>query len=110
MNALFRPGPMKYIPNYINGKHGKEAIQYDLPAMEGVLKETYGITGVPGTGDVVHKLFAGFSKGRADELRKAMGKKIREKLVKLKPEFIEGGKAKGHPEDKLNKVWSDWKS
>jgi DNA polymerase-3 subunit alpha len=108
MNALFRPGPMKYIPNYINRKHGKEPIQYDLPAMEDVLRETYGITVYQEQVMLLSQQLAGFSKGRADELRKAMGKKIREKLDKLKPEFIEGGKAKGHPEDKLNKVWSDW--
>ena len=108
MNALFRPGPMKYIPNYIGRKHGKEAIQYDLPAMEEVLRETYGITVYQEQVMLLSQQVAGFSKGRADELRKAMGKKIREKLDKLKPEFIAGGVERGHPEAKLNKIWTDW--
>ncbi len=108
MNALFRPGPMKYIPNYIARKHGREAIQYDLPVMEEVLKETYGITVYQEQVMLLSQQLAGFSKGRADELRKAMGKKIKEKLDKLKPEFLAGGIAKGYPEEKLNKIWGDW--
>ncbi|NVO18961.1 MAG: DNA polymerase III subunit alpha [Bacteroidetes bacterium] len=108
MNALFRPGPMKYIPNYIGRKHGREAISYDLPVMETVLKETYGITVYQEQVMLLSQQLAGFSKGKADELRKAMGKKIREKLDKLKPEFLKGGVEKGHPEDKLNKIWTDW--
>ncbi len=108
MNALFRPGPIKYIPNYIARKHGREAVSYDLPIMEEILRETYGITVYQEQVMLLSQKLADFSKGRADELRKAMGKKIREKLDKLKPEFISGGVANGHPEDKLNKIWLDW--
>jgi len=108
MNALFRPGPIKYIPNYIARKHGREVVSYDLPIMEEILRETYGITVYQEQVMLLSQKLAGFSKGKADELRKVMGKKIREKLVKMKPEFIEGGVANGHPEDKLNKIWSDW--
>lgn len=108
MNALFRPGPIKYIPNYIARKHGREAVSYDLPAMEEILKETYGITVYQEQVMLLSQKLAGFSKGKADELRKVMGKKIKEKLVKMKPEFIEGGVKNGHPEDKLNKIWTDW--
>jgi len=108
MNALFRPGPIKYIPNYIARKHGKEAISYDLPDMEKDLKETYGITVYQEQVMLLSQRLAGFSKGKADELRKAMGKKIREKLNKLKPEFLEGGAANGHAKDKLEKIWTDW--
>jgi DNA polymerase III subunit alpha len=108
MNALFRPGPIKYIPNYIARKHGREAVSYDLPVMEEILHETYGITVYQEQVMLLSQKLAGFSKGKADELRKAMGKKIREKLDKLKPEFIAGGAANGHPEDRLKKIWSDW--
>ena len=108
MNALFRPGPIKYIPNYIARKHGREAVAYDLPAMEEILKETYGITVYQEQVMLLSQKLAGFSKGTADELRKAMGKKIREKLDKLKPQFIEGGTANGHPDEKLKKIWTDW--
>jgi len=108
MNALFRPGPIKYIPNYIARKHGRETVTYDLPAMEEILRETYGITVYQEQVMLLSQKLAGFSKGKADELRKAMGKKIREKLDKMKPEFIMGGTANGHPEDKLNKIWADW--
>ncbi|MEI8047582.1 MAG: DNA polymerase III subunit alpha [Bacteroidota bacterium] len=108
MNALFRPGPIKYIPNYIARKHGREAVSYDLPIMEEILRETYGITVYQEQVMLLSQKLAGFSKGKADELRKVMGKKIREKLDKMKPEFITGGAANGHPEDKLNKIWTDW--
>jgi len=108
MNALFRPGPIKYIPNYIARKHGREVVAYDLPIMEEILHETYGITVYQEQVMLLSQKLAGFSKGKADELRKVMGKKIREKLVKMKPEFIAGGVGNGHPEDKLNKIWSDW--
>jgi len=108
MNALFRPGPIKYIPNYIARKHGREAVSYDLPIMEEILRETYGITVYQEQVMLLSQKLAGFSKGKADELRKVMGKKIREKLDKMKPEFIAGGAANGHPEDKLNKIWTDW--
>jgi DNA polymerase-3 subunit alpha len=102
MNALFRPGPIKYIPNYIARKHGREAVSYDLPIMEEILHETYGITVYQEQVMLLSQKLAGFSKGKADELRKVMGKKIREKLDKMKPEFILGGTENGHPEDKLN--------
>ena len=108
MNALFRPGPIKYIPNYIARKHGKEEVTYDLPIMEEILRETYGITVYQEQVMLLSQKLAGFSKGKADELRKVMGKKIREKLDKMKPEFIKGGVENGHPEDKLNKIWTDW--
>jgi DNA polymerase-3 subunit alpha len=108
MNALYRPGPMKYIPNFIARKHGKETVAYDLPEMEEILKETYGITVYQEQVMLLSQKLAGFSKGVADELRKAMGKKIKEKLDKLKPQFLSGGIGNGHPEDKLNKIWSDW--
>lgn len=108
MNALFRPGPIKYIPNYIARKHGREAVSYDLPIMEEILHETYGITVYQEQVMLLSQKLAGFSKGKADELRKVMGKKIREKLDKMKPEFILGGTENGHPEDKLNKIWTDW--
>jgi len=108
MNALFRPGPIKYIPNYIARKHGREAVTYDLPVMEEILRETYGITVYQEQVMLLSQKLAGFSKGKADELRKVMGKKIREKLDKMKPEFIKGGVDNGHPEDKLNKIWTDW--
>lgn len=108
MNALFRPGPIKYIPNYIARKHGREAVSYDLPVMEEILHETYGITVYQEQVMLLSQKLAGFSKGKADELRKVMGKKIREKLDKMKPEFIKGGVENGHPEDKLNKIWTDW--
>ena len=110
MNALFRPGPMEYIPNYIARKHGREAVTYDLPIMEEILQETYGITVYQEQVMLLSQKLADFSKGDADELRKAMGKKIREKLDKMKPEFIEGGTENGHPEDKLNKIWTDWEA
>lgn len=108
MNALFRPGPMKYIPNFIARKHGRETVTYDLPEMEEVLKETYGITVYQEQVMLLSQKLAGFSKGEADELRKAMGKKIRDKIDALKPLFIKGGTENGFPEDKLKKIWSDW--
>ncbi|MFA7358328.1 MAG: DNA polymerase III subunit alpha, partial [Bacteroidales bacterium] len=96
MNALYRPGPMDYIPQFIARKHGKEAIEYDIPVMERYLKDTYGITVYQEQVMLLSRLLAGFSRGESDELRKAMGKKIREKLDKLKPKFIEGGKKNGY--------------
>jgi len=110
MNALYRPGPMSYIPNYIDRKHGKEAISFDLPAMEEHLKETYGITVYQEQVMLLAQKLAGFSKGDADVLRKAMGKKDRATLDKRKSQFIDGAKAKGHAEDKLLKIWADWES
>ena len=108
MNALFRPGPLQYIPNYIKRKHGQEAITYDLPGMEPYLNNTYGITVYQEQVMLLSQELAGFTKGQADELRKAMGKKIREKLDKLKPMFLEGCTARSHPTEKANKIWADW--
>jgi len=110
MNALYRPGPLEYIPNYIKRKHGQEPITYDLPDMKEYLEETYGITVYQEQVMLLSQKLAGFSKGEADTLRKAMGKKQIEVLNKMKSKFIEGAKAKGHPEDKLNKIWTDWEA
>ena len=110
MNALYRPGPMEYIPLFIMRKHGKEAIEYDLPEMEEYLKETYGITVYQEQVMLLSQKLAGFTKGEADMLRKAMGKKIFALLEKLKPKFIEGGKANNHPEETLHKIWKDWEA
>ena len=110
MNALYRPGPMEYIPSFIDRKHGREEIEYDLPDMEGYLKETYGITVYQEQVMLLSQKLAGFTKGEADLLRKAMGKKIFSLLEKLKPLFIEGGKKNGHPEEILEKIWKDWEA
>ncbi|MFM7023104.1 MAG: DNA polymerase III subunit alpha [Flavobacteriales bacterium] len=110
MNALYRPGPLEYIPSFIKRKHGVEAITYDLDDMEEYLKETYGITVYQEQVMLLSQKLAGFTKGEADVLRKAMGKKQRDVLDKMRPKFIEKGKAKGHNEDKLNKIWKDWEA
>lgn len=110
MNALYRPGPMAYIQNYIARKHGREKISYDLPQMEEILKETYGITVYQEQVMLLSQKLAGFTKGDADNLRKAMGKKQKSKLDEMKGKFIEGGKANNIPEDKLNKIWTDWEA
>lgn len=110
MNALYRPGPIAYIPNFINRKHGREEITYDLPDMEEYLKETYGITVYQEQVMLLSQKLAGFSKGDADVLRKAMGKKDRKTLDKLKPQFLEGAMAKGHPKETLEKIWTDWEA
>jgi len=110
MNALYRPGPMEYIPLFIQRKHGIESIEYDLPEMEEYLKETYGVTVYQEQVMLLSQKLAGFTKGKADVLRKAMGKKIFALLEELKPEFIEGGKKNGHPEEILEKVWKDWEA
>jgi len=110
MNALYRPGPMEYIPLFIQRKHGIEAIEYDLPEMEEYLKETYGVTVYQEQVMLLSQKLAGFTKGEADVLRKAMGKKIFALLEKLKPKFIEGGKKNGHPEETLEKIWKDWEA
>lgn len=110
MNALYRPGPMEYIPNFIARKHGKEQITYDIPEMEEYLAETYGITVYQEQVMLLSQSLAGFTKGEADVLRKAMGKKKRDVLDEMKPKFIEQAKEKGHPEDKLEKVWTDWEA
>ena len=110
MNALYRPGPMEYIPSFIKRKHGQEPISYDLPDMEEYLKETYGITVYQEQVMLLSQKIAGFTKGEADVLRKAMGKKIMALLDELKPKFISQAKEKGHPEDKLEKIWKDWEA
>ena len=110
MNALYRPGPMEYIPSFIDRKHGREEITYDLDDMEEYLKETYGITVYQEQVMLLSQKLAGFTKGEADMLRKAMGKKIFALLEELKPKFIEGGKAKDHDEEKLEKIWKDWEA
>ncbi len=110
MNALYRPGPMEYIPLFIMRKHGKEAIEYDLPEMEEYLKETYGITVYQEQVMRLSQKLANFTKGEADLLRKAMGKKIFSLLEQLKPKFMEGGKSNGHPEEILEKIWKDWEA
>jgi DNA polymerase-3 subunit alpha len=110
MNALYRPGPMAYIPKYVDRKHGREEVQYDLAEMEEYLKETYGITVYQEQVMLLAQKIGGFSKGDADVLRKAMGKKDRKTLDKMKGKFIEGATAKGHKKDVLEKVWTDWEA
>lgn len=110
MNALYRPGPIEYIPNFISRKHGREPIVFDLPDMEEYLGETYGITVYQEQVMLLSQKLAGFSKGDADVLRKAMGKKQIEILNKMESQFMDGAIAKGHPKDKLTKIWTDWKA
>jgi len=110
MNALYRPGPMEYIPSFINRKHGTEDIEYDLPAMEEYLAETYGITVYQEQVMLLSQKLANFTKGEADVLRKAMGKKQIAVLDKMKPQFIEQAAANGHDADKLEKIWKDWEA
>jgi DNA polymerase III subunit alpha len=110
MNALYRPGPIEYIPNFISRKHGREPITFDLPDMEEYLGETYGITVYQEQVMLLSQKLAGFSKGDADVLRKAMGKKQIEILNKMESQFMDGAAAKGHPKDKLTKIWTDWKA
>lgn len=110
MNALYRPGPMEYIPSFVRRKHGDEEISYDLPEMEEYLAETYGITVYQEQVMLLSQKLAGFTKGEADVLRKAMGKKQAAVLAKMKPKFIEQAQAKGHPEEVLEKIWKDWEA
>ncbi len=110
MNALYRPGPLEYIPSFIRRKHGEEEIAYDLEGMDQYLEETYGITVYQEQVMLLSQKLAGFTKGEADMLRKAMGKKIFALLEKLKPKFIEGAKERGHDETALEKVWKDWEA
>ncbi|TYB79066.1 DNA polymerase III subunit alpha [Bizionia myxarmorum] len=110
MNALYRPGPMEYIPSFTRRKHGKEDIEYDLPAMEEYLKETYGITVYQEQVMLLSQKLANFTKGEADVLRKAMGKKQIAVLDKMKPKFIEQAEANGHDAKKLEKIWKDWEA
>lgn len=110
MNALYRPGPMEYIPQFINRKHGREPIKYDLPEMEDNLAETYGITVYQEQVMLLSQRLAGFSKGDADVLRKAMGKKQKDVLDKMKSKFIEGCRKNNHPEEVCEKIWKDWEA
>ncbi|MFK7933652.1 MAG: OB-fold nucleic acid binding domain-containing protein, partial [Saprospiraceae bacterium] len=110
MNALYRPGPLEYIPDFIERKHGRQAITYDLPAMEEYLKETYGICVYQEQVMLLSQKLANFSKGEADMLRKAMGKKKKKLIDQMHPQFIEGGESNGHPAEVLNKVWKDWEA
>ena len=110
MNALYRPGPLEYIPSFIKRKHGEEEIVYDLDACEEYLDETYGITVYQEQVMLLSQKLAGFSKGEADTLRKAMGKKQKYVLDKMKPAFIERGNENGHDPEKLEKIWKDWEA
>ena len=110
MNALFRPGPLAYIPNYINRKHGREAITYDIEASKEYLEETYGITVYQEQVMLLSQKLAGFTKGEADTLRKAMGKKQKDVLDKMKSKFMEGCTANGHDVKVVDKVWTDWEA
>ncbi|SIN94132.1 DNA polymerase III subunit alpha [Algoriphagus halophilus] len=110
MNALYRPGPLAYIPSFIKRKHGLEPIEYDLEDMKEYLEETYGITVYQEQVMLLSQKLAGFTKGEADVLRKAMGKKQKDVLDKMKPKFIEQASAKGHDAKKLAKIWTDWEA
>ena len=108
MNALYRPGPMDYIPSFIKRKHGEEPIVYDIPVMERYLKDTYGITVYQEQVMLLSRLLANFTRGESDTLRKAMGKKLIDKMNSLKAKFLKGGQANGYKEETLNKIWADW--
>ena len=108
MNALYRPGPMDYIPDFIDRKWGRKPIEYDIPIMEKYLKDTYGITVYQEQVMLLSRLLANFTRGESDALRKAMGKKLRDKLDQLKPKFITGGQKNGHDPKVLEKIWADW--
>ena len=108
MNALYRPGPMKYIPDFINRKHGRAPVEYDIPCMEKYLKDTYGITVYQEQVMLLSRQLANFTRGESDTLRKAMGKKLKDKLDHMKPKFVKQGQENGHSPDKLEKIWSDW--
>ncbi len=108
MNALYRPGPMDYIPDFIDRKHGRKPIEYDIPVMEKYLKDTYGITVYQEQVMLLSRLLADFTRGESDALRKAMGKKLRDKLDHMKPKFVEGGRKNGHDPKVLEKIWADW--
>ena len=110
MNALYRPGPMDYIPQYIRRKHGKDKIIYEVPAMEKFLKETYGITVYQEQVMLLSQELGGFTKGQADSLRKAMGKKKRDIMDRMKEQFIEGCRVNGYDQNTINKIWTDWES
>ncbi|MDE5982422.1 MAG: DNA polymerase III subunit alpha, partial [Duncaniella sp.] len=109
MNALYRPGPMDYIPDFIARKHGKSPIVYDIPIMEKYLKDTYGVTVYQEQVMLLSRLLAGFTRGQSDTLRKAMGKKLIAKMNELEELFLEGGQKNGHDPKVLSKIWADWK-
>ena len=108
MNALYRPGPMDYIPSFVARKHGREEISYDIPIMERYLDDTYGITVYQEQVMLLSRLLADFTRGQSDELRKAMGKKLIDKMNALKEKFIAGGTKNGHAKKTLDKIWADW--
>ena len=108
MNALYRPGPMDYIPDFVDRKQGRKPIEYDLAAMEDILQDTYGITVYQEQVMLLSRKLADFTRGEADTLRKAMGKKIIDLLNSLKDKFINGGIKNGHPQETLEKIWKDW--
>lgn len=108
MNALYRPGPMDYIPDFIARKHGRAPIEYDIPVMEKYLKDTYGVTVYQEQVMLLSRLLANFTRGQSDTLRKAMGKKMIEKMNELKALFLQGGQANGHDPKVLEKIWADW--
>ena len=110
MNALYRPGPMDYIPSFIARKHGREKIAYDIPVMEKYLKDTYGVTVYQEQVMLLSQELAGFTKGQADSLRKAMGKKIEAMMDDLRPKFFEGCKQNGHDLGVVTKIWKDWEA
>ena len=110
MNALYRPGPMDYIKDFVAGKNDPSKIHYDLPAMKELLNETYGVTVYQEQVMQLSQLLAGFTKGKADKLRKAMGKKNKELLDSLKKDFLEGAEKNGHPQKNVEKIWTDWES
>ena len=109
MNALYRPGPMDYIPDFIDRKQGRKPVEYDIPCMETYLKDTYGITVYQEQVMLLSRQLANFTRGESDTLRKAMGKKLIDKLNHMYPKFVEGGKKNGHDPKKLEKIWADWK-
>ena len=108
MNALYRPGPMDYIPDFIDRKQGRKPVEYDIPCMETYLKDTYGITVYQEQVMLLSRQLADFTRGESDTLRKAMGKKLIDKLNHMYPKFIEGGKKNGHDPKVLEKIWADW--
>ncbi|MBP5514821.1 MAG: DNA polymerase III subunit alpha [Bacteroidaceae bacterium] len=108
MNALYRPGPMDYIPDFIDRKQGRKPVEYDIPCMEKYLKDTYGITVYQEQVMLLSRQLANFTRGESDTLRKAMGKKLRDKLDHMKPKFINQGKDNGHDPKALEKIWTDW--
>ena len=110
MNALYRPGPLEYIPAFVRRKHGQEPVTYDLDACEEYLAETYGITVYQEQVMLLSQKLAGFTKGEADTLRKAMGKKKKDLIAKMKPKFLEGGEARDHDKKTLEKIWTDWEA